>query len=127
MGCNDFSCPIYHVIPATVLYSDFTQKTCSCCLEESDDGCLKWGSCDCSFFNTGFMHEIGTCGLQTHQKYEVGETTQILVQRYSHDCKLETNLDSNIVWVGIVFCCIASIVLVIWCICGIVMIFKSIK
>ncbi len=120
MGCNDFSCPLYHINQASVLCSNFVRETCSCCLGANDDGCVEWGQCDCSGFHTGFMHEIGTCELKTKQHYETNEKVAIFVQRFTHDCKLETGLDNNIVYVGLVFLVIASIIVVVWTSCGII-------
>lgn len=110
MSCNEWSCPLQYRFEATVLYSNLVQMTCSCCKQTHGDGnCLKWGSCDCSHYITGFQHPVGACGMETNEHYGIGQLTTIFVQKYSRNCSFPTTLKDNIAYVGAIFLVLAGL------------------
>ncbi len=112
-GCNDWSCPLYYDLQASVLCSENHPQTCNCCFRSNADGnCFEWGACDCGYYLTGFLHLGGTCGLQTPRSYQVGEVVRLLVNKHSHDCSFPSATDDNIVWVGLAFCLLSGLSLV---------------
>ncbi len=113
MSCNEWNCPLQNQVEAIVLTSDFHPFTCSCCLSRNsgEGDCILWKPCDCSFYDTKFQHQIGTCALQTHDHYNLGQVVPIFVHKYTHVCQLPTILLNNIAYVGVVFLVLRSLLL----------------
>ena len=111
IGCNSFICPLKIIRNATVLSSEYINRTCSTWFNQT----LR----ECGHIEHTFQYYNGICKIISDEFYDgtgkenlyiKNQNLYILVDKSTNSvCQIPTQLLSNIIYVGVIFLILAFV------------------